>query len=142
MANPGLSSPYQDSFEIHIDETMVKLLRFDHLPDYARFLCESRLPELALEQFRISRELKIPLLNHLTHVSRERLIEISAEGLRKLLGALAENRAVDFIEDSVSNWINNNMPQLSRNQISPEDITGLSFIRCKILQGCNSTLYG
>ena len=127
MAKPGLSNPYQDSIEIHIDHTMVKQLQFSHLPDYARFLCENRITELALEQYRISRELKIPLLSHFSHLSREQMIEISAMGLRKLLTALAANRAAEYIKDSVTNWINNNMPQLARNQISPEDISLAEF---------------
>ena len=134
MANTRLSDPFQDAIEIHLDQTMVKQLQFDHLPDYARFLCENKVSELALEQYRISRELKIPLLSHFAHLSKEQLIEFSEEGLRKALTALADNQAAKFIEDSVSNWINNNMPQLSRNQISPEDITLLSFIRCKIFR--------
>jgi hypothetical protein len=52
MANPGLSNPYQDSIEIHIEHTMVKQLQFNHLPDMPAFSVKtgSELPE----QYRIS----------------------------------------------------------------------------------------
>jgi PAS domain S-box-containing protein len=134
MPGPGLSNPYPDSVEIHIDEVMVKRLQFNHLPEYARFLYENRITELALEQYRISRELKIPLLSHFTDFSKEQLIEISAQGLRNVLSALAANQAVEYIERSVRNWMNNKIPQLSPGQISPEDISMLSYIRCKLFR--------
>src|SRR5450631_792421 len=134
MPGPGLSNSYPDSIEIPIDQTMVKQLQFKHLPEYAKFLFENRISELALEQYRISRELKIPLLSHFTHFTREQLIEISAQGLRNVLTALAANQAVEYIEQSVLNWTNNKIPQLSPNQISPEDISMLSFIRCKLFR--------
>jgi PAS domain S-box-containing protein len=134
MSKPVLSNPYQDSVEMQLVHAMAKQLRFNHLPDYACFLVKNRIPELALEQHRISIELKIPLLRHFEHHTKEQLLKIGEEGIRNLLNALAANRAAEYIEDSVSNWINNNVPQLTRNQISPEDISLLSFIRCKIFR--------
>jgi PAS domain S-box-containing protein len=134
MASSGLSKPHPDSIEFHIDQAMVKQLQFSYLPDYARFLLENRVPHLALEQYRISRELKIPLLSHFNHFSREELIEFSAGGLRNALRALAANQAVEYIEQSIQNWMNNKIPQLSRNQVSPEDISMLSFVRSKLFR--------
>src|SRR5664279_1029527 len=134
MATPGLSSTHQDSNKTHIDLAMAKLLQFNHLPDYARFLYENRIQALALEQYRISRELKIPLLSHFSDFSKAQLLEFSEQGLRKVLAALAANQAVEYIEHSVQNWMNNSIPQLSRNQISPEDISLLSYIRCKLFR--------
>lgn len=134
MEKPGLSKPLQDTIKVQIDPSMAKQLQFIHLPDYARFLYENRIPDLALEQYRISRELKIPLLIHFSEYSADQLIEISGQGLRTVLKELAANRAVEYIEQSVLNWMNNKIPQLSANQVSPEDISLLSFIRCKLFR--------
>jgi PAS domain S-box-containing protein len=134
MAVPGPSDSYLDSFKIHIDQAMVEQLRFTHLPDYARFLYENRIQDLALEQYRLSLELKIPLLSHFADFSKTRLMDIGTQGLQKVLSALAANRAVEYIEQSVLNWKNNNIPQVTRNQVSLEDICMLSFIRCKLFR--------
>jgi len=110
------------------------MLEFTFLPDYARFLYENKLQDLSLDLYRISNELKIPLLSHFAHYSREQLLEFGTQSMKTLLNALAANQAVEYIEQSVLNWMNNNIPELSRNRISPEDISRLSFIRCKLFR--------
>jgi PAS domain S-box-containing protein len=134
MAKPSLSNPYRQPIAIKIDEGMTKMLEFTFLPDYARFLYENKLQDLSLELYRISNELRIPLLSHFAHYSREQLLEYGERSLKAVLSALASNQAVEYIEQSVLNWMNNNIPELSRNRISPEDISRLSFIRGKLFR--------
>ena len=86
------------------------------------------------EQFELSRQLNIPLLSYFSHLPEEQLVEIGAQSLRKLLDALSENQADHYIEQSVLDWVNNKIPEISGNQVSPEDISLLSFIRCKIFR--------
>ena len=125
MAKPRLSDPFQDAIEIHLDQTMAKQLQFDHLTDYARFLFENRISELALEQYRISRELKVPLLSHFAHLTKTQLIEFSEEGLRKLLTALATNQAAAYIQDllhaTLRNWHHKQMPIMAISQRHPQN---------------------
>ena len=56
------------------------------------------------------------------------------QSIGKLLDALSANQAVQYIEQSLLNWVNNKIPEISRNQISPEDISMVSFIRCKLFR--------
>ncbi|MDP9042860.1 MAG: PAS domain-containing protein, partial [Bacteroidota bacterium] len=52
----------------------------------------------------------------------------------RLLAALSSNTAIEYIESTVQNWVTNKIPEISRNQISPEDISLISFVRCKIFR--------
>jgi PAS domain S-box-containing protein len=134
MIQTGFSNPFSHSIEIKIDQKIAERLHFRYLPDYALFLKKSRIPELAREQFRLSSQLNIPMLSYFTHLSTAQLMEFAARGLEKLLEALANNQAVEYIERSVLDWVNNRIPEISRNQVSPEDISLLSFIRCKLFR--------
>src|SRR5580765_6361955 len=132
MVKTGISNPFRQSIETKVDQTTAARLHFSWLPDFARFLLHNRIPELAAEQHRLSFELNIPLLSYFSHFSTEQMMDFGAQGLRNLLQALSENQAVEYIEESVQTWLNNKIPEISRNRISPEDISILSFIRCKL----------
>jgi PAS domain S-box-containing protein len=134
MLQTGLSNPFRNTIDLKMDQMVTERLHFKWLPDYAQFLKENRLSDLAREQFRLSGELNIPLLDHFAHLPTEKLLESGARGIEQLLEALSANRASRYIEKSVQNWVNNKIPEISRNQISPEDIALLSFIRCKIFR--------
>src|ERR1700676_1590797 len=136
MDQTGFSNPFRHSIEIKIDQNIADRLHFKYLPDYARFLKKSRIPDLSREQIRLSNQLNIPLLSYFNHLSNTKILEFGALGLQKLLEALSDNKAVEYIEQSVQTWVNNKIPEISRNQISPEDISLLSFIRCKLFRDC------
>ena len=74
MFQPGYSDS-NPSVRIKIDPGMVDYLHFEQLPDYSRFLLRERISELAEEQQRLSRELKLPLLDHFSQLSDEQLKE-------------------------------------------------------------------
>lgn len=44
------------------------------------------------------------------------------------------NQAAEYIERSVQKWISNKIPEVSSNQISPEDISIFSFVRSKLFR--------
>src|SRR6267378_24549 len=55
-------------------ENRDKLL-FKFLPHYAQFLLTNKLEELAAEQLRLSREVKIPLLKYFQSLTEKELLE-------------------------------------------------------------------
>ncbi len=134
MVRTGIINPFRQSLEIKVDPVSAGRLHFKWLPDYARFLLQNRIPELAAEQYRLSNELNIPLLSYFTHFSTAQLLKFATQGLQTLMQGLSENQAVEYIEQSVQTWVNNKIPEISRNRISPEDISLLSFIRCKLFR--------
>jgi PAS domain S-box-containing protein len=103
-------------------------LHFSYLPGYASFLL-SKLDAFAVEQLRVSREIQLSLLTFFESYSEEELLAIGKEGAEEMLSFLAENKVQEFIEISLQRWMNNLIPQISRDDISLEDIGMISFMR-------------
>jgi hypothetical protein len=120
--------------ELKLDSPTRKRLEFSFLPEYARFLLENRLEDMASQQIILFRELKPPLFRYFDKRSDEELISLGIEGMRKLLFALTGHKPVEYIENSLRDWLNNQLPQISRNQIEAEDITIISLIRRQIFR--------
>ena len=134
MATRGSTNPFKESIHVQIDPVTAGRLHFEWLPLYADFLLKNRIPDLAAEQMRLGSDLNIPLLSYFGRFTPEQLLELGRQGLIRLMQALSANRASEYIEQSVMTWVNNKIPEISRNQISPEDISLLSFIRSKLFR--------
>lgn len=134
MTTNGSTNPFKESIDVQIDPITAGRLNFKWLPLYADFLLKNRIQELAVEQMQLGGQLNIPLLSYFSHFTPDQLQEFGRQGLIRLMEALSANRAGKYIEQSVMTWVNNNIPEISRNQISPEDISLLSFIRCKLFR--------
>jgi hypothetical protein len=120
--------------ELKLHSPTRKRLEFSYLPEYARFLLENKLGELAVLQIVLFREFKPPLFRYFEKRSDEELISLGTEGMRKLLSALNSQKSVEYIENSLRDWLNNQLPQISRNQIEAEDITMISLIRRQVFR--------
>jgi hypothetical protein len=120
--------------ESKLDSSTRKRLEFTDLPEYSRFLLENKIDELAILQVNLFREIKPPLFRYFEDRSEEELISLGREGLHKLLLALTDQKQVEHIENSLRNWLNNQLPQISRNQIEAEDVTMISLIRRMIFR--------
>src|SRR6185369_1676721 len=120
--------------ELNLDSPTRKRLEFTILPGYAHFLLENKLEELSVLQISLFKEIKPPLFRYFENKSDEELISLGAIGLRKLLGALADGKSVEYIENSLRDWLNNQLPQISRNQLDAEDITMISLIRRRVFR--------
>ncbi len=134
MYQTGYSELSNPATSITADPAIANRLLFQHLPDYSRFLMNERIFELSEEQHRLSLELKLPLLANFSHLSEAQLKERGKQGLINLLKALSANNGSEYIEKAVSSWVNNKIPDLSYNQISPEDVSLIGFIRSKIFR--------
>jgi len=120
--------------ELKLDSPTRKRLVFTFLPSYARFLLENKLDELAVLQIDLVKEFKPPLYRYFENRSDEELISLGYAGLSKMFCALASQETVEYIENSLRDWLNNQLPQISRNQIEAEDITMISLIRRRIFR--------
>jgi len=123
------SALFQNLGKAEFTESTKQRLHFRHLPQYAQFLLDFKLSELAAEQLHLSRQLGIPVLKYFAHLNDEQLIAFGKEGLVKLLTALSQNKALPFIEASIEEWLNNQLPHISGDQIRPEDITLINLVR-------------
>lgn len=104
-------------------------LQFTYLPAFAKFLLDKHLPSFVKEQVRLSRELDLPLLKYFSGMNEDELLAFSKKSAADLLEYLADNRAAQQIEDSRQRWLKDQVPNVSREQVIAQDITGVSYIR-------------
>jgi PAS domain S-box-containing protein len=112
----------------------IRTSQFQFLPGYADYLLANKVDRMSAEQYRLSKKLNIPILQYFTHLSEDQMMERGRTGIRKLLTAVSQQKTTAYIVDSVNSWVNNQMVEISRNQIVSDDITLLSFIRRKIFR--------
>jgi PAS domain S-box-containing protein len=116
-----------------IDKLIEDKLDFKFLPGYALFLKDNYLEELVVEQLRIAKAINVPLLRYLEGVPDTELVRMSMVSTAIFLDFLIENKAEEHITASIRQWTENQLPQISREQIVAEDITLVSFMRKKSL---------
>jgi signal transduction histidine kinase len=102
---------------------------FRFLPAYAEYLLQHELRPFTMESLNYSRELQLPILRFFEDFTDEQLIEMGLVTTRKLLTALAHNKAQEFIDESIKEWLSFQSPLLSKDQVELKDITLVSFIR-------------
>ncbi len=121
-----------DLNEINLEEETIRKLHFHFLPAYALFLLENKLMDLSEFQVELFSEFKPPVLHYFNKFKREELLYIGRQGLEKMLGSISQNKTAAYVENSLKEWLNNQLPQISRNQIEAEDITLISLIRRRL----------
>ncbi len=104
-------------------------MHFTALPAFADFLLNSKLEEYTREQLRISKEINLPLLKYLTSFSEDELLAFGMANNKDFLENLSQNKILEYVEKSVRRWVNNQIPQLSRDALVLEDITMVSYMR-------------
>lgn len=109
-------------------------LQFTHFPAFARYILNNRLEAYVQQQLEVARREKIPLLKFFAHLNDEQLLEFGTVTAKEFLSAFESNNMEAFIEHSVHNWVNNQLPMLSREQVIAEDITSISLMRRKTLR--------
>ncbi|MFI5152971.1 MAG: PAS domain-containing protein [Chitinophagales bacterium] len=109
-------------------------LVFQYLPAYAAFLLKDRLKPFVIKQVELVRELNPPLIRFVGHLTDEELVEMGKTRASKMLSLLARNKAAEFVGESVQSWLSNQLTLISRDQVSTEDIIGLSYIRRRVFR--------
>ena len=109
-------------------------LNFKFFPDYAKFLLENHFEDFVREQLNLSRELRIPMLRFFESMNEDELFEFAKQGSHNLLTSFASNEVLAYINASLDNWTNNQIPLLERDEINIEDIVLISFVRRKVFR--------
>ncbi len=109
--------------------------KFEYLPDYARFIRDEKLEEYVHHSIRFSREEDLPLLKPLSRFSEDELVALSLESSRELLTNLINGTIAEHIRNNVSNWLQNKLEVIDKDDVAAEDLTLVFFIRRKAL-GC------
>lgn len=106
-------------------------LDLNALPLYAAYLLNDRLDEFVRILYKISLELDIPLLKHFSGVEEEEIIRLSTDGTIKLLTALKDNAPSAYIEESKNNWLQNQLPVITKTDVLADDIGLINYARRK-----------
>jgi PAS domain S-box-containing protein len=88
-----------------------------------------KLDEFVTKQLEISREIRLPILDRLSYLSEEQLLQISKMGMIEYLGYLSENRAKQQIEDSLKKWVADQLEVIGKFELVAEDITLINYVR-------------
>lgn len=104
-------------------------LSFKELPGYATFLLEKKLEQYAVKQLQVAREIKFPLLHFFEHMGDDELINLSKISLTEFFQYIISNNAAGQIKESLTQWKNNRLPLINKEQIVADDISLTGVLR-------------
>jgi PAS domain S-box-containing protein len=107
-------------------------LHFTHLPGFATFLLENKLDVLVHDGLHLAHELHYPLLKYFEHMPEEQLIAISKISNTELLTHIINNTLDKQIQTALNQWLKNQLPVISKEQVVVKDITMGGYLRKKI----------
>lgn len=110
-------------------ESYPGMYQYKLLPAFAQFLLDHHLEELNREQLRHSKEINLPLLQHMQHLPEDDLLAFSQASLKEYLHFLAQNKAKEGIETSLERWLSDQLTIIKRFEVIVEDITLINYIR-------------
>lgn len=113
---------------------MKKKLHFKYLPDFASFLLENHIRDFTEKQLKLARQLDFPLLKYYSGVSDAELIEQGIISTEHFLKNIKNNTLEEFIDQSLKSWLANQIPRISKENLQPEDITLVSYMRRKMFR--------
>lgn len=102
---------------------------FEHLPSYASRILHHELEDFVRELIRLYRAHDVPLLRFFQSMSDDQLFALSLASTREMLTLLAANRADEYIGRTINNWITNQLPLITREQVDAQDITLVNYVR-------------
>ncbi len=109
-------------------------LTFSYLSAFAQFLLNNSTQAMAASQLQLVRQLDVPILRYFSSMPEKEILERSEARMKVLLQSLIDNRAAEYIDETLQAWKEDQLPLLSRDKILPEDITLISFIRRKVFR--------
>lgn len=109
-------------------------LRLTYLPPYAEFLSKNKVKEFTTEQLRLIKELNVPLFKYFANFTDEQLIQQGIGRTEIFFKRITENKVSEYVNTSIQEWLANQIPLFTRESLSPEDITLISFIRRKLFR--------
>lgn len=104
---------------------------FHYLPDYAAYLLHHEHGDFVSELLRLYREADVPLFRFFRDVPPDHISAIVSGASREMLTLLASNQARLYIDQTLTNWLKNQLPVITREQVHSSDITLITFVRAK-----------
>ena len=114
-------------------KTKPSLEHLTYLPSYAQYILQHRLDDFSQYQLMVAEEIEIPMLHFFNDIPHDQRLQITKTNAKEFLTYLAQNEARQQIEDSLKRWKENLLPVISKEDIAPEDITLIAFLRKKSL---------
>lgn len=106
------------------------MYRYKILPGFAQFILEKHLDDFVKEQFRLSQQFHLQLLENITsRFSEEQLVEYGKKTSAEFLEYLSKDQAYKQIEGSMEKWLADQLEVIGKFQIHAQDITVINFIR-------------
>lgn len=109
-------------------------LQLEFLPAYADHILEKHLDEYVQLLYDFSMELDIPLMKFFSGVPKAEIIKLSLDGARQLLSAVRDRSIDAYVEQSRNNWLRNQLPQITREDVIVEDISLINYARKRVLR--------
>ena len=104
---------------------------FQRLPDYAAYLLHHQFDDFVKGLLGFYREAEIPLLRFFKDISHDQMSAMIAASNRELLTFMASNQVRRYIDQTLDNWLKNQLPVIKREQIHSNDITLVNFARAR-----------
>ncbi len=100
-----------------------------YLPAYASYLLQNHLDAFVVELIKLSREEDLPILKYFVHLTETELLELGKVSNTEMLEFLSQNKLAHYIDKTTSEFINNRLPTVDKEEILAEDITLISLVR-------------
>jgi PAS domain S-box-containing protein len=109
-------------------------LDFRHLPQFAHYILHNQLDSFTHKLVELYEDSNIPLLRFFRSMTTERRTFIVSGTSRAMLTLLSNNDVSRFIAQSISYWLNDQLPEVKREQIHALDITLVNYIRSRVFR--------
>jgi PAS domain S-box-containing protein len=108
-------------------------LDFVHFPGYACYLLHHELDAFAQELLAFYEGCDVPVLRFFQTVDNGQRTALLTGAVREMLTQVGSSQAGQYIDQTVYNWVNNLLPQITREQIHWQDIKLMNYSRRSLL---------
>ena len=109
-------------------------LHFRYFPDFASYVLHNELNNYVAELIRNYEEMDIPIMRFFKEMGADQRRAVVTGSSREMLTLLAANNARGFIDQTITNWLTNQLPKIKREQVHSQDISLINYIRGKVLR--------
>src|SRR5687768_4330284 len=109
-------------------------LQLELLPGYASYILTARLDEYVKKLYDFSMELDIPLMKFFAGIPEKEILKMSLDGANQLLSAIRDRSINQYIDDSRNNWLRNQLPRITKEDVIMEDISLINYARKRALR--------
>lgn len=102
-----------------------------HLPQYAGYLLDYRMEQFVRTLLRNSYDADVPFLRMLNNMTEDQLFDFALVSNKNMLECIRKNDIPQYIETTKTNWINNQLKIIAKDQIIADDIVLVNYARKK-----------